>query len=150
MAEPRPSWAMARRALLLALLALSGTAQAMPVIDDRGAALNLARAPQRIVTLLPALAETVCELGACDRLVGVDQYSNWPDAVRKLPRVGDVDEVRLETILSLKPDVVLLSATSRSIARLESLGIPVFGVELKTLADVRRTQAQVAQLLQLA
>ena len=150
MAEPRSSWAMARCALLLALLALAGTAQAMPVIDDRGAALNLAHAPQRIVTLLPALAETVCELGACDRLVGVDQYSNWPDAVRKLPRVGDVDEVRLETILSLKPDVVLLSATSRSIARLESLGIPVFGVELKTLADVRRTLTRIAQLLQLA
>jgi len=150
MSEPRPPWAPARRLLLLALLALAGTAQAMSVVDDRGVAVNLARPPQRIVTLLPSLAETVCELGACERLIGVDRYSNWPAAIRKLPRVGDVDEVRFETILALKPDLVLLSATSRSIARLQSLGIPVFGVELKTLADVQRTLARVAQLLQLS
>ena len=102
---------------------------------------NLARPPQRIVTLLPSLAETVCELGACERLVGVDQYSNWPAAVRTLPRVGDVDDANIETIVALKPDLVLLAASSRAIARLESLGIRVFGVELKTLADVQQVLA---------
>jgi len=150
MAEPRPSWAMAWRVLLLTLLALAGTAQAMQVVDDRGVTVTLPQPPRRIVTLLPSLAETVCVLGACDRLVGVDQYANWPPAVSSLPRVGDVEEARFETIMALKPDLVLLSATSRSIARLESLGIPVFGVELKTLADVHRTLTRVGQLLQVS
>lgn len=149
MAERRLGWARARRLLLPILLALAGTVQATQVVDDRGVAIDLAQPPQRIVTLLPSLAETVCELGACDRLVGVDRYSNWPDSVRKLPHVGDVDEVQFETILALKPDLVLLSATSRAITRLQGLGVPVYGVELKTLADVHRTLVRVAELLQL-
>ena len=154
MAERRPScFARAARnrawaaAGLLLLLALARPVSAMQVVDDRGAAVELPRPPQRIVTLLPALAETVCELGACERLVGVDQYSNWPAAVRQLPRVGDVEDVQVETILSLKPDLVLLAATSRALPRLQGLGVPVFGVELKTLADVQRTLHQVGRVL---
>lgn len=155
MGEPRASSSLSpgaragvRAWLVLLLLALAGPVQAIQVVDDRGVAVNLARAPQRIVTMLPSLAETVCELGACDRLVGVDQYANWPPAVRQLPRVGDVEDARIETIVALQPDLVLLSATSRAIGRLESLGIPVFGVELKTLADVQRSLNQVARVLE--
>ena len=137
-----------RKRLLLLLLALAGPVQAAPVVDDRGVAVQLPRPPQRIVTMLPSLAETVCELGACERLVGVDRYANWPAAVRTLPRVGDVADANVEAIVALKPDLVLLAASSRAIARLESLGIRVFGVELKTLADVRRSLHQVAQVLE--
>ena len=143
----RPGQPM-RKWLLLLLLALAGPLQAAPVVDDRGVAVQLPRPPQRIVTMLPSLAETVCELGACERLVGVDQYANWPAAVRTLPRVGDVADANVEAIVALHPDLVLLAASSRAIARLESLGIRVFGVELKTLADVRRSLHQVAQVLE--
>jgi iron complex transport system substrate-binding protein len=134
--------------LLLVLLVLAGTARAVPVLDDRGVAVQLPAPPQRIVTMLPSLAETVCELGACERLVGVDQYANWPAAVRSLPRVGDVADANIEAIVALKPDLVLLAATSRAIERLEALGIRTFGVELKNLADVRRSLQQIARLLQ--
>jgi iron complex transport system substrate-binding protein len=136
---------MKRWLLLLCVLA-AWPAQAL-VLDDRGVAVDLARPPQRIVTMLPSLAETVCELGACERLVGVDDYADWPAAVQRLPRVGGVADANIERIVALRPDLVLLSATSGAIGRLEALGLPVFGVELKTMADVRRTLANVGALL---
>jgi iron complex transport system substrate-binding protein len=107
--------------------------------------LNARAAPQRIVSLLPSLTETVCALGACDRLVGVDNFSNWPERVRALPHVGGLDDVSIETIISLKPDLVLLSATSRVRPRLQALGVKVLGLEIKTLADVQHALLRVAE-----
>lgn len=123
-------------------------AQALQVTDDRGVVVNFAQAPQRIITLLPSLTETVCELGQCQRLVGVDRYSNWPPVVRALPQVGGGLDPNVESIVALKPDVVLLAHSSRVIGRLESLGIKVVVVEPKTHADVRRVLAKVGQLLE--
>ena len=133
--------------LAACMCALALHAHAATVVDDRGVSVDLATAPQRIVTLLPSLTETVCELGACDRLVGVDSYSNWPDRVQQLTHVGGVEDANVELIVGLKPDIVLLSASSRALARLESLGIPVFGLELKTMSDVRRALDKVGQVL---
>jgi iron complex transport system substrate-binding protein len=139
-----------RRWLLLLLLALAWPAQAMTVTDDRGVAVDLAQPPQRIVAILPSLAEIVCELGACARLVGVDDYADWPAPVQRLPRVGGAEDANIERIVGLRPDLVLLPATSGAIARLQALGVRVFGVELKTLADVQRTIAKVGSLLGVA
>jgi len=91
----------------------------------------------------------VCVLGACDRLVGVDDYSDWPQAVRALPRMGGLHDVRIERIVSLRPDVVLLSSTSPALARLQRLGVTVVSVELKSLADARRAMDTVARVLHL-
>jgi len=147
MADRRRWCALAAAAALW--LGLAGPAAAAPVTDDRGVAVDLPAPPRRVITMLPSLAETVCELGACERLVGVDSFSDWPARVRGLPRVGGVEDPNLERIVSLRPDVVLLSATSPAIGRLQALGVPVFGVELKTLADVRRSLLAVGALLQL-
>ncbi|MGH6626511.1 MAG: ABC transporter substrate-binding protein [Burkholderiaceae bacterium] len=122
-------------------------AQALQVTDDRGVTVSFAQAPQRIVTLLPSLTETVCELGQCQRLVGVDRYSNWPAAVRALPQLGGGLDPNVEGIVALKPDVVLLAQSSRVIGRLEALGLKVVVVEPKTHADVQRVLAKVGQLL---
>jgi iron complex transport system substrate-binding protein len=130
---------------LLAFVAFA--AHAVTVTDDRGVAVTLAKSPMRIVTLLPSLAETVCDLGACERLVGVDDYANWPDAVRRLPHVGGIDDANIESIVALRPDVVLLSNTARALNRLQALGVPVLGFDLKTLADVQRVYGKVGQLL---
>ncbi len=137
-----------RRWLLLLLGAWGLAAHAVQVVDDRGARLDFAQPPQRIVTLLPSLTETVCELGACDRLVGVDNYSNWPASVTRLPHVGGLDDASIERIVALKPDLVMLSSSARALGRLEALGIRVMGLELKTLADVRRVLGKVGQVLQ--
>lgn len=125
-------------ALCLALCALGGWAQALQVTDDRGIKVTLAQPPQRIVSLLPSLTETVCELGQCARLVGVDRYSNYPASVTKLPQVGGGLDPNIEAIVALKPDLVLMATTPQVAERLQSLGLKVLALEPKSHADVRR------------
>jgi iron complex transport system substrate-binding protein len=133
--------------LLLAWCAFSLQAGALQMIDDRGVAVELPQPPRRIVSMLPSLTEVVCELGACDRLVGVDNYSNWPPPVRKLPHLGGLEEANIEMIVALKPDLVLLAYSSRAMARLESLGVKTMALEPKTVADLRRVWEQIGRAL---
>ena len=128
------------------LLAFSAQAT-VTVRDDRGTTVTLPEVPKRIVSLLPALTETVCELGDCARLVGTDRFSNFPASARALPKLGGLDDTSIEALVALKPDVVLLSLSSRLMDRLESLGIKVVALEPKTLGDVQRVLGKVAQLL---
>lgn len=138
----------------LALLAFvlfmtfSGAAHALQVTDDRGITLTFAKTPQRIISLLPSLTETVCELGQCNRLVGVDRYSNYPASLQKLPQLGGGLDPNIESIVALKPDVVLMAKSSRAGERLEALGIRVFALEPKTHADVQRVMLKLGQLLE--
>lgn len=139
-----------RCALLLALLGGASAALALQVTDDRGVVVTLAQAPQRIVSLLPSLTETVCELGQCQRLVGVDRYSNFPASVQKLPQVGGGLDPNIEAIVALKPDVVLMATSSRAGERLQALGIKVVALEPKRHADVQRVMLKLGQLLEVS
>jgi iron complex transport system substrate-binding protein len=133
--------------LAVAALSVTGAAQAFQVIDDRGVTVTFAQPPQRIVSLLPSLTETVCELGQCQRLVGVDRYSDYPLSVRVLPQVGGGLDPNIEAIVALKPDVVLMATSSRAGERLQSLGIKVVALEPKSHADVRRVLEKIGQVL---
>ncbi len=140
---------MAKRWFMVCISLWLKATQAVTVIDDRQVAVTLQEAPQRIITLLPSLAETVCVLGACNRLVGTDKHANWPASVKALPKLGGLDDTQLEALVRLKPDVVLLAKSARIIARLEALGIPVLALEPQTSSDVQRVLRTVAQVLQL-
>jgi len=120
----------------------------LQITDDRGVTVVLAQSPQRIVSLLPSLTETVCELGRCERLVGVDRYSNFPEAVRHLPRTGGGIDPNIEAIVALKPDVVLMATSSRGVQRLESLGVKVLALEPRTSRDAQRVMGLLGQLLE--
>ena len=137
-------WTLAAVAMACAL-----PAQALQVTDDRGVTVTFARVPQRIVTLLPSLTETVCELGQCARLVGVDRYSNYPLSVQALPQMGGGLDPNIEAVVALQPDVVLLATSSRAAERFEALGLKVLALEPKSHADVRRVLEVVGQLLEI-
>ncbi|NJS37084.1 MAG: ABC transporter substrate-binding protein [Brachymonas sp.] len=127
---------------LLVCIALTQTFAAfagVTAIDARGKAVTFERSPQRIVSVLPSLTESVCVLGACDRLVGVDRYSNWPEQVKKLPQVGGGLDLNIEAIIRLKPDVVLAATSSRAGERLEQLGIKVLMFEPASHEQVKRS-----------
>ena len=129
-------------------LAHGALAATNPVVrDDRGEMVQLARAPERIVTLMPALAESVCALGACDRLVGTDRFANWPEAVKALPKLGGMDDVSLEALVRLKPDLVLLGRSARLLPRLVALGIPVMALEPINQAQVQHSLQRLAVVL---
>ena len=141
-------WVIAIIIALGLLMAGLARAQTVHIQDDRGRDISLPRPPQRIVSLLPSLTESVCELDQCHRIVGTDRYSNWPEAViGKLPKVGGGLDPSIEAIVALKPDVVLMSVSSRASDRLEALGLTVVQLEPKTHVDVRRVLGTVSDLL---
>ena len=132
--------------LMFCFLAMTSVC-ALELIDDRGVTVTFAQTPQRIVSLLPSLTESVCAMEQCQRLVGVDRYSNYPASVKALPVLGGGLDPNIEGIVALKPDVVLVAASSRASSQLESLGLKVVALEPKTHADVRRVLQTLGVLL---
>ena len=128
---------------------LASSAYSISVVDDRQISIEIKRAPMRIVTLLPSLAESVCALNACERLVGTDNFADWPEQVKVLPKLGGLYDASVEAIVRLKPDLVLAGKSTRIISRLESLGIQVIALEPKNLSDVERSLHVIAQALHL-
>jgi iron complex transport system substrate-binding protein len=137
------------RSLVLWLLCVV-SAQAVVVRDDLQVAVTLTQVPQRIVSLLPSLTETVCALGQCQRLVGVDRYSNWPESVAKLPRLGGGIDPQIESVVALAPDLVLMATSARGADRLRALGLKVLSLEPKSHADMQRVITTLGQVLGLA
>lgn len=117
------------------------------IVDDRGRSVLLPLHRKRLITLSPALSETVCALEGCQRLVGVDRYSNWPPELAAKPQLGGLDDLPLERIVSLKPDLVLAAGSIRSLDRLESLGITVVALEAKEGQAFERVIRNVAKIL---
>lgn len=148
-ARGRGSKAAWIRAALGALLAATfGLAQAYAIHDDAGQVTHFDAPPARIVSLLPSLTETVCALGACERLVGVDRYANWPPPVQRLPKVGGGLDPSVEAVVALRPDVVLMDSSARAAAaRLRALGLKVVALQPRTLADLRRVTERLGELL---
>lgn len=139
--------AVARLLALVLLLATSWAFAAQLVVDDRGQRSQWDKPPSRIVSLLPSVTESVCALGDCARLVGVDNYSNWPPQVSALPHVGGLEDANVERIVALRPDVVLLSRSARVTERLEALGLRVLAFEPDSLPDLQRVLGQLGVLL---
>ena len=128
-----------RLLLSLAMGFVFATVQAVVIKDDRQIDVVIAKPPQRIVSLLPSLTETVCALGQCKKLVGVDRYSSWPESVNKLPRMGGGIDPSIESVVAARPDIVLMGTSARGAERLTALGLTVLAFEPRTHADVQRT-----------
>jgi iron complex transport system substrate-binding protein len=121
--------------MLLSVTAIAS----ITVKDDSGVEVLLKNPAQRVVSMLPSLTESVCALGKCSVLVGVDRFSNFPKSVDALPRLGGIADANIEGIVRLKPDLVLVEKSSPIIKRLQSLGILVMAFDVQSMADVQRT-----------
>jgi iron complex transport system substrate-binding protein len=131
-----------RRALLRWLLAASCCLSC-------SLAVGAAAPARRIISLAPNLTELTFTAGAGEKLVGVDQYSDFPEAARAIPRVGDAFRVDFERVLSLRPDVVLAWDTGTSagvIERLRALKVTVQPLSTQRLADVGKALREIGQL----
>jgi iron complex transport system substrate-binding protein len=125
----------------------SSASASIVIKDDRGSEVRLASPAQRVVSMLPSLTESVCALGKCSVLVGVDRFSNWPKSVDALPHLGGIADANIEGIVRLKPDLVLVEKSSPLIARLQSLGILVMAFDVQSMTDVQRTLRQLDTVL---
>ena len=141
------SRAVARGWLALIVLTFAFAFAQGPVVDDLGREVVLEAVPQRIVAMVPTHTETVCALGACDRLVGVDTFSNVPARVSRLPDLGSAFDADLEALIALEPDLVLTDEYSGLAEALAPLGIPVYAGTPQTVAEVWRTTEALATLL---
>lgn len=139
-----------KQCLLFWLWTLALPAMSLTITDDRGVAVSFDKSPQRIVSLLPSLTETVCELGQCARLVGVDRYSNFPAQVKALPQAGGGIDPNIEAVVALKPDVVLMATSSRGVSRLEALGLKVLAMEPRSAASAQKVMLRLGELLQVS
>ena len=104
---------------------------------------------QRIVSLCPSNTEIAAALGLLPRLVGVDDYSDFPAAVQGLPRVGPDLAVDLDRVAALAPDLVLASLSvpgmEKNVQGLEERGLPHITLDPHSLAEVWESMRSVGQ-----
>ncbi len=139
------------RAGILALMLAVGAwaAGAAEWTDALGRRVDVPGRPRRIVSLVPSVTEVLFAVGAGDRLVGVTRFCTYPPEARNLPQVGGYADPSLEAIVALSPDLVFGAADSTPpalIRRLEALGIPVYVVYPRSLADTVATIRQVGRV----
>ena len=134
-------------ALFLIVFSLVVFAENISVTDDSGIAVSFNKSPERVISLLPSLTESVCALGKCSTLIGIDRFSNWPKSIENLPKLGGMSDINIERIVQLKPDVVLLEKASPAIARLNSLGVRTFALDVKSMGDEERALKKLDTLL---
>jgi len=119
------------------------------VKDDSGKVVRLAAPARRIVSLAPHLTENLFSAGAGARLMGAVDYSDWPPAAKRIPRVGSYDRLDLESIIARKPELVLAWDSGNAPAHLEklrALGIPVYVSQPKRMEDVASEIERLGQL----
>lgn len=126
--------------LTLSGLALSSQAAAtrypLTLTDDLNRKVTIKAEPMRIVSVLPSTTETLCALGVCNRLVGVDTFSDYPQQVTRLPKVGGLYDPNIEAIVALKPDLVVVSKYGKLEGPLTQAGLTVVAVNPETYEEV--------------
>jgi len=107
--------------------------------DGIGRAVSITANPQRIISLAPNATEILFSLGLGDRIIGVTSYCDFPEAAKGKEKVGDTRYPNLERIISLKPDLVVVSTSSQlenMTRRLDQLAIPVYVTNPRAVREV--------------
>jgi len=141
-------WRLATLSLVLAMLASLTVACAPPaeeaptflleVTDQAGRVVKLEKIPERIVSLAPSNTEVLFALGLSDKVVGVTEYCNYPEAAKAKPKIGGYSTVDLERTIAIEPDLILATNIHKDeiIPVLERLGLTVLTLDPKTLDEV--------------
>jgi iron complex transport system substrate-binding protein len=125
---------------LVALAADSGALHLGPALPAK---------VERVVTLAPSLTDTVLKLNAGARLVGVSRYDEFPE-VAKLPRVGGFNDVSVESVIALKPQLLLVQKSPgnrQAVEKIAELGVPVIALPLTSVEDVLDAIKEIAAAL---
>jgi len=121
---------------------------AINLLQANGETLTLSTPAERIITLAPNLAELVFAAGAGGHLQAVVEYSNFPEQVAKIPRVGDAFRIDLERIIELKPDLVIAWKSGNpqtALQKLQQLGITVWQIEITRPEEIADTVDQISR-----
>src|SRR5258706_7058422 len=121
------------------LAACAAASAEVSAIDAAGRRITLAAPAQRIVSLAPHATELLYAAGAGAKVVAVSEYSDFPEAAKRLPRVASSSGVDLERLLALRADLVIawrLEATAKALDRIESFGIALAYIEPHRLEEI--------------
>jgi len=125
---------------LLLLACIVSTAHAQVALrDDAGRLVELRAPARRIVSLAPNITELLYAAGAGNRIVGAVEYSDYPEAAKRLPRVGSGAGLDLEAIVARHPDLVIAWQTgnpSWQVEQLRGLGLTVFVIEPRRMEEI--------------
>ena len=138
------------RWILLACLAGAGTASAATVRDDAGNAVTLRSPALRVISMAPHVTELLFAAGGGERVVGAVDYSDYPEAAKRIPRIGSNREVDIERIMALKPDLIVAwmhGSSERQIEMVKKLGIPVYHSDPQTLEGIPDSVERLGQLM---
>ncbi|MGQ0651654.1 MAG: cobalamin-binding protein [Betaproteobacteria bacterium] len=141
---------MPRRLFLLLCLLAPPAQAAIEMTDDAGNKVRLERPAARIISYAPHVTELLFATGLGDRVVGVIQGSDHPEAARKLPQVGSNAAADLERIVALQADLVIAwlhGSSIRQLERLRATGVPVFFSNPQTLDDIARDAERYGEML---
>ncbi len=134
----------------LSLLVSAVCAQAqISFMDDAGQTLTLATPAKRIVSLAPHITELLYFVGAESSIVGVSEFSDFPEAAKKLPVVGRHDNVDFERLLRLKPDAVIVwgrGSANAKVDQMKALGLRVIYSDPQTLSNIADNMQWMSQL----
>ncbi len=131
------------------ILFLSCPANAVDFTDALNRQVSIPTPPPRIVSLVPSVTEILFKLGLEQRIVAVTDYCTYPEAARKLPKVGGYADPSLESILIHKPDLIIAAADMNRpalVRRLELMQIPVYVIHPQTVAETLETIQKISRI----
>ncbi|PRC91532.1 cobalamin-binding protein [Solimicrobium silvestre] len=134
---------------LVCLIAVTANA-AITVQDDDGKTVTLQKPAQRIISLAPHVTELLFAAGGGDLIKGVVSYSDYPEAAKLIPIIGDNREVDIERIIALKPDLLVIwrhGSSDKQVEQLRKLGVPLFYSEPHKLVDIPNNIRVLGQLM---
>ena len=148
----RCGWAgisVTRYFLLFVLLISSSTSHAVSVRDDKQNNIEIEKPAQRIITLAPYLTELLFAIDAGDKIVATVQFSDYPPAAKAIKRLGNYENINIEQVIALKPDIVLAWDSANNpnqLKQLEKLGIRLYRSEPRDLIDIATTLERFGEL----
>jgi len=136
---------------IVALAALALQAQAaITVVDDDGNKVTLQKPAQRVLAMAPHVTELLFAAGGGAKIVGAVNYSDYPEAAKRIPQIGSNRQIDMERAIALKPDLIVVwmhGSSERQIDELRALGIPMFHSEPRKLDDIAASLQKMGQLL---
>jgi len=138
-----------RAASILMLLAVFAPAHAGMVVDETGRRVSVPASPRRIVSLAPDITEILFALGLKKEIVGVSQFSDYPDGAKTKPKVGGYVNLSPERILALTPDLVIGTTNGNrqeAVNKLEKAGLSVYVANPERFSDIYRTILNIGRI----
>ncbi|MFC0015140.1 MULTISPECIES: ABC transporter substrate-binding protein [Allobacillus] len=112
-----------------------GDSESVTLTDKSGEEVTIEEEPERVVTVIPSATEIVYAVGGGDKVVGVDEWSNYPEEVTDIEKVGDMN-LNIEKIVELEPDLVVADLNNgEDIQALRDKGLKVVVLGAQTLEE---------------